>query len=230
MRAHTKHRADIYETDRLVKSKAYLATLGYTGTINVFSAIEKHVHRPRRQMAGAALTDRAMRKFEPTMIREIDVFLKLILESSRSSDSTGQIVDLTDRCRRLGIDISGQLAFGFELKTQTEATNRFLQEGITAANAHNNVLIQFPFLNSHIFAAPLHVLTTGPRNEAFAFVDKMVNTRLSEGKDARQDYFAQIVDQLPKGEDLRKSDLWSEALFMIPAGLSAPSCMHTLMA
>lgn len=169
-------------------------------------------------MAGAALTDRAMRKFEPTMLREINTFLRLVLQSAKATQDQDKVVDLTERCRRLGIDISSALAFGFELATQTSAENRFLQEGITAANAHNNVLIQFPFLNSHIFAYPLHILTTGPRNEAFAFIEKMVNTRVSEGKDARQDYFAQIVDQLPPTEDLRKSDLWSEALFMIPAG------------
>lgn len=193
----------------------YLETLGYTGTINVFSAIEKDVHRPRRQMAGAALTDRAMRKFEPTMTKEIDVFLRQILRSSRSADP---VVDATHRCRRLGMDIVGELAFGFPLRTQTEPTNRFLQEGISAANAHNNVLMQFPRLNSHVLAYPLHVLTTGPRNEAFGFVEKMITTRLSEGKDARDDYFSQIVDVLPKDTDLRTSDLWSEALFLVPAG------------
>lgn len=175
-------------------------------------------------MAGAALTDRAMRKFEPTMLAEIAVFLRQLLESTSERTS----VNLSEGCRRLGIDVSTRLAFGYPLATQTQARNRFLQQGITAANAHNNVLLQWPFLNSHLFAAPLHVLTTGPRNEAMGFVQGMIEDRLrrrEEGKGEDEDedgddYFAQIVDQLPRETDLRKSDLWSEALFMIPAGMT----------
>lgn len=163
-----------------------------------------------------------MRKFEPTMTEEIQTFLKQILATAQSSDPN---VDATQRCRRLGMDIIGQLAFGYRLKTQTESTNRFLQEGITAANAHNNLLIQFPRMNSHVFAGPLHVLTSGPRNQALGFIEKMINTRVGEGVNARQDFYAQVVAQLPKSTDMRKSELWSEALFLIPAGwyLTFPS-------
>lgn len=50
-------------------------------------------------------------------------------------------------------------------------------------------------------------------------MEKMIDTRLSEGTDSRDDYFSQIVDSLPKDTNLRTSDLWSEALFMVPAGL-----------
>lgn len=89
-------------------------------------------------MTGVALTERAMRKFEPTMIKEIEVFLGHILKSSQNYDP---VLGATHSCRRLGIEIIGEPAFGFPLKTQTEPTNRFIQEGITAANAHNNVMI-----------------------------------------------------------------------------------------
>lgn len=178
-------------------------------------------------MAGAALTDRAMRKFEPTMLAEIAVFLLQLLESTEEEEEKKKktSVNLSEGCRRLGIDISTRLAFGYPLATQTQAKNRFLQQGITAANAHNNVLLQWPFLNSHLFAAPLHVLTTGPRNEAMGFVQGMIEERLRRREEGKEedgdDYFAQIVDQLPQGTDLRKSDLWSEALFMIPAGMTS---------
>lgn len=211
---------DIYENDRVVKSDAYLTTLGYTGTINVFSVIDKAAHRPRRQMVGTALTEKAMRTFEPTMTNEINIFLKVMLETCRSASSAAA-VDATQHCRRLGVDIVGRLAFGFPLRTQTEPTNRFLQEGITAANKHNNMLIQFPALNSYVFAYPLHVLTAGPRNEALGFVERMINMRIKEGIDARQDFLARVIDQLPKGTDLRHSEVWSEALFLIPAGKSS---------
>lgn len=151
---------DIYDSPRVVKSFVYLASLGYTGTINVFSAIEKHVHRPRRQLVGATLTDRAMRKFEPTMAAEVDVFIKQILKSTQGSN---KLVNASELCRRLAVDVIGQLSFVYPLKTMTEPTCRFLQEGFSAGNAHNNVMFQFPRINSRILTYPMHLLTTGSR-------------------------------------------------------------------
>lgn len=196
-------KADIYDNSRVVKSPVYLATIGYTRTFNVFGAIEKHVHRPKRQLVGAALTDRAMRQFEPTMAAEIDVFLKQLLKSAHDSNP----VNVTERYRNLAMDVIGQLSFGYPLKTQTESTCRFLREGISAGNAHNNILFQFPRLDSRVFTYPWHILTSGPRKKAFDFVENMINERVSEGNDARRDFYAQVIEQLPKNADLRNSEV-----------------------
>ncbi|ORY58509.1 cytochrome P450 [Pseudomassariella vexata] len=199
---------DIYDNDRVVKSRVYLVTLGFTGTINVFSAIERRVHRVKRKLIGGAVTERSMRDFEPTMASQVHTFLERILASTQAS----QPVNISARCKRLGSDIVGLLAFGFPFNTQTEETYRPLQHGIAASNAHNNVMMQFPRLASLWIAYPLHLLNYAPRKAAFAMIETFITTRMAEGKDARHDLYSQVADEIPPAE------VWSEALFFLPAG------------
>ncbi|KAI0593008.1 cytochrome P450 [Biscogniauxia sp. FL1348] len=205
---------DIYDNDRVVKSHVYLVTLGFTGTINIFSAIDRMVHRSKRKLIGAGVSERAMREFEPTMAEQVNIFLKLILESSQASLP----VNMSDRCKRLTMDIIGLLAFGYAMKTQTEHRYRTLHEGIGASNAHNNILMQFPRLQSRVIAYPLHWVTLNAQKEAFELIENMVKSRLSEARDAKRDLLAQVSEQMEGNPEFRQSDIWSEALFLIPAG------------
>lgn len=205
---------DIYDNDRVVKSRVYLVTLGFTGTINVFSVIDRLAHRSKRKLIGAGVSDRAMREFEPTMASQIDIFLKQIVESSQKSEA----VNMSTRCKRLTLDVIGLLAFGYPMKTQTEERYRTLHGGIEASNAHNNVLMQWPRLQSRAISYPLHYLTLSAQKQAFELIENMIQTRTAEGKDSRRDLYAQVADQLETNPEFRQSDIWSEALFLIPAG------------
>lgn len=205
---------DIYDNERVVKSRVYLVTLGFTGTVNVFSVIDRVAHRSKRKLIGAGVSERAMREFEPTMASQIDIFLKQIVESSRKSEA----VNVSTRCKRLTMDVIGLLAFGYPMKTQTEERYRTLHAGIEASNAHNNVLMQWPRLQSRAIAYPLHYLTLSAQKQAFELIEDMIKTRTTEGKDSRRDLYAQVADQLETNPEFRHSDIWSEALFLIPAG------------
>ncbi|CAJ2512530.1 Uu.00g055450.m01.CDS01 [Anthostomella pinea] len=206
---------DIYDNDRLVKSaRVYLVTLGFTGTINVFSVIDKAVHRSKRKMIGAGVSERAMREFEPTMADQIDIFLKQILESSEKSN----VVNMSERISRLTMDVIGLLAFGYPMNTQTEERYRTLHTGIGASNAHNNILMHWPRLQSKVIAYPLHYLTWFAQKQAFELIENMIKTRTAQGANAKRDLYAQVADQLEANPEFRLSDIWSEGLFLIPAG------------
>ncbi|KAI1349445.1 cytochrome P450 [Xylaria sp. FL0043] len=205
---------DIYDNDRVVKSHVYLVTLGFTGTINVFSVIDRMAHRSKRKLIGAGVSERAMRDFEQTMAGQIDIFLKQILEFSGKSDA----VNMSTYCKRLTMDVIGLLAFGYPMNTQTEERYRTLHGGIEASNAHNNVLMQWPRLQSRAIAYPLHYITLSAQKQAFELIENMIKTRTAEGKDSRHDLYAQVADQLDTNPEFRQSDIWSEALFLIPAG------------
>lgn len=206
---------DIYESDRIAKSQVYLVTLAFTGTTNVFSTIDKNVHRGKRKLIGQAITDRAMRQFEPTMSAQIDIFLKQILASAQVSET----VNMTQRAKRLGMDIVGLLAFGYPLKMQTETTYRALHAGLDSGNAHTNALMQFPRLQSRLVAYPLHVLTWTTLKRTLGQIQHIIQTRLAQDKNAQVDLYSLVIDSLENNEDnLRLSDLWSEALFFLPAG------------
>ncbi|KAI0967187.1 cytochrome P450 [Xylaria arbuscula] len=210
----TKALHDIYDNDRVVKSHVYLVTLGFTGTTNVFSVIDRTAHRSKRKLIGAGVSERAMREFESTMAGQIDIFLKQILESSRNSE----FVNMSTRCKRLTMDVIGLLAFGYPMNTQTEEKYRTLHGGIEASNAHNNVLLHWPRLQSRVIAYPLHYLTLSAQKQAFELIENMIKTRTAEGKGSRRDLYAQVADQLETNPEFRQSDIWSEALFLIPAG------------
>ncbi|KAI1128973.1 cytochrome P450 [Nemania abortiva] len=205
---------DIYNNDRVVKSHVYLVTLGFTGTVNIFSVIDRIAHRTKRKLIGAGVSERAMREFEPTMASQIDIFLKQIVESSQKSEA----VNMSTRCKRLTMDVIGLLAFGYAMNTQTEERYRTLHGGIEASNAHNNVLMQWPRLQSRVIAYPLHYLTLAAQKQAFELIENMIKTRTAEGKDSRRDLYAQVADELETNPEFRLSDVWSEALFLIPAG------------
>lgn len=157
-----------------------------------------------------------MREFEPTMQSQIDIFLKQILASSQKSEA----VNMSTRCKRLTMDVIGLLAFGYNMKNQTEEPYRVLHAGIEGSNAHNNVLMQWPRLTSRAISYPLHYITLSMQKQAFELIENMIKTRTAEGTSARRDLYGQVADQLETNPEFRLSDIWSEALFLIPAGKS----------
>lgn len=101
----------------------------------MFNEADRDLHRKKRKTVGPAISERVMRFFEPEMSQEVQVFLELLLKSSQKNE----VVDMTPRCERLGVDVVGRLAFGFELKSQREPTHRHVAEGIKARSAISSV-------------------------------------------------------------------------------------------
>jgi cytochrome P450 len=140
----------------------------------VFNVIDKTVHRSKRRVVGAAINDRSMRQFEPTMVKEVDIFLLQLLSSSQLS----RPVNMSSKLKRLGIDIVGHLAFGQPHQTQTDPKHRFLIGGITAAGLHNNALMQFPSLAQPWILYPLKLLTLRQQQKGLAKLEKLTQQRL----------------------------------------------------
>ena len=62
----------------------------------MLTAIDKDMHRHKRKLSSKALSDEALREFEPIMIDHVDVFSKMLIEGLESSDysSPKYMVDL----------------------------------------------------------------------------------------------------------------------------------------
>ncbi|ROV95221.1 hypothetical protein VMCG_08528 [Cytospora schulzeri] len=177
---------------------------------NIFNAADRDVHRQKRRIIGPTISERAMRFFEPEMSKEIDVFLRHLLQLSRNNE----VVDMTPLCDRLGIDIVGRLAFGFELNTQSEPTYRHIAAGIKARSAISSVYMAWPGLR---ILDPL-IAFLRPRSYE---IDKenfhkslrtMIGARMALPKDAKHDFYAQV------SEKLVPQDLWVEAIMIVGAG------------
>ncbi|KAK5629094.1 hypothetical protein RRF57_004809 [Xylaria bambusicola] len=205
---------DIYNNERVTKSHVYELTVT-SGKPSIFNAIDKQKHRRKRKLIGQAITDKAMRSFEPTMLGQIDIFIKEVLLASKAS----QPVNITDFTKRLGADIVGHLAFGYALNMQTDPTNRFVLQGLAVGSYQNNSFMQFPMLKNLRLQNLLIIVGYKSRMKYKNLLQQMITHRLSQEKHARNDLYSFVVDHLDDPTvGVTTSELWSEALFFFPAG------------
>ncbi|KAI1820807.1 cytochrome P450 [Xylaria intraflava] len=212
---------DIYRTDKTTKPQAYKALGPSLTTYNVFTATDNQLHRQRRQLVGQILTDASLRAFEPTMIKQVDVLLANLLRSAQKPTSAS--VDMSEETRRLGLDIAGQLAFGYDLKLQTEEKNRFMLTMITKGTFWSSVFLHYPGGRRFRMALVAVKAFRQLREPYFALMQTMINSRMAEEVDAKHDLFSRVAPALRSEGDnaggLRDSELWAEAnLFLTAAG------------
>lgn len=169
------------------------------------------------------------------MSSEIDVFLRLLLNSNEKP------VNMSPLCERLTTDIAGQLAFGQQLKTQTESTNRVFPRAMVSMNAIVNIfsnctfkvciltiflskeqridclIVSWPKLS---MVWPLLRRLNKKNNLAFGnAVRTIIQGRMALPKDAKHDLYSIAADGgTLEGEGLARSELWAEAVFFLPAG------------
>ncbi|XDG04433.1 hypothetical protein ABKA04_004048 [Annulohypoxylon sp. FPYF3050] len=123
---------DIYDNDdKVVKSHVYCAIMQAPGVYNIFTVIDKPSHRVKRKIVGQAINDRSMRTFEPTMLEQIDLFLKTVLASSKES----RPINLTEHIGYLACDIIALLSLGFPLRLQTDPEYRWMVDGAFSTSA-----------------------------------------------------------------------------------------------
>lgn len=158
-----------------------------------------------------------MRDFEPTMMKQIDIFIEQIREASQTATTP---VDMSEWIKRLGMDIVGLLAFGFPLNMQTESTYRFMNKGLNVGGYRANCFMQFPLIKKFGVEHLLAFASRGQRANYVQMMQRMIGTRLSEDKHARHDLYSVVADHLDDPTNgITTSQLWSEALFFFPAGL-----------
>ncbi|KAI4148241.1 MAG: hypothetical protein LQ340_005167 [Diploschistes diacapsis] len=91
------------------------------GAYNIFTAVDKSLHRHKRRVLGRGFSDQCIRSFEPTIFEHIDIFI-------------------------LVYDIMGEFGFGQSFQLQREETNRFLIDAVTATSRKAGVYVQYPAL------------------------------------------------------------------------------------
>ena len=181
----------------------------------IFTAIDRQLHRARRQLIGQVITDRSMRVFEPTMIKHIKIFVLNLLRESQSSNP----VNITKQTRKLGLDLAALLGFGYELNLQTNEENQFIQTVLDTGTWTSNIFLHFP-LARRLRLGPVFMFSLlGIRPRYLALMETMITSRMAEPKDAKHDLYYFVADALATGSgDLAQSDLWAEANLFLSAG------------
>ncbi|KAK7967308.1 cytochrome p450 domain-containing protein [Apiospora aurea] len=150
------------------------------------------------------------------MSQQIDVFLRLLRQGSHSSEPQ----NMTDRCQRLGFDTVGHLAFGCDLKLQTDEANRVMIRMLTMAKMRVATFMHFPALQSLDF-----ILTSLPSKDGKEFrriIREVVNTRVAEGDRGQHGLYA-VMGEHTKPGGIYDGILWPEAISFMTAGGTPPA-------
>lgn len=154
-----------------------------------------------------------MRMFEPVLSSQIDVFLKHLLTSGSKS------VDVSERFRRLAMDIVVHLAYGYPLDLQIHDEHYFILQSISLANWKINSFMNWPFLSK--IGIQLLLNRSPVRHQWRNIVEKMIRTRVEQDSPERRDFYSFVLQNLDaeSAADFRQSELFSESLFFISAGM-----------
>jgi cytochrome P450 len=203
-------RIDIYQNPKITKSRLYLYSTN-NGVPFIFNTLDRSAHARKRKIIGSALSQRSMRMFEPVLSSQVDVFLKHLLAASSSP------VDVSERLRRLAMDIVVHLAYGYPLDLQLHDDHYFILQSISLANFKINSFMNFPFLAK---TGIDYLLKKSPvRIQWRRVVEKMIKTRLEQDSPDRHDFYSFVLQNLSaESTDFRQSELFSESLFFISAG------------
>ncbi|KAH7309080.1 cytochrome P450 [Stachybotrys elegans] len=204
---------DIYLNDRLFKSHIYNDIRHADLKNSVFDTVDKPTHRWKRKLIGQGVSERSMRIFLPTMLEQIDVFLDLLASSSKTP------VNMTDRLKRLGMDLISILALGYPLNTQTEEKNRFMINAHILGEFRGNLFLHFTTIKKLRIYEVLERLAAADVKHYFNTVENMLKTRIEEDKNVRHDLYSLIGDEMnPNKEYSVSSEIWAELGFFFPAG------------
>ncbi|KAI1406722.1 cytochrome P450 [Hypoxylon fuscum] len=206
--------AQIYNNDRVTKPVAYLSNQVTPGVFNVWSALDRDLHRQKRKLIGPAVNDRSMRAFEPTMTEQVDILIRLVAQSQ------GRPIDMSWRCNYLGMDVVSLLSFGFALNSQTHEQYRFLSDKMAPNNRRLNAVMQVPSIARYRLQVPINMIWQRSRQPVFDLLELMIKRRTGQPQDAHHDLWSFIADSMKtdEGKDLQARDLWMEAIFFIVAG------------
>lgn len=206
---------DIYQSDRV--SKAYTYGNSVRNNVdNVFTARNKDVHRAKRKMIAPALSERAVKSFEPTVEDHITVYLKQILEASRTS----RPVNMTERVKYLALDIVTKLSFGYPFDTQTKEENRFVSKALAFGLYRGNVWHHVYFLSRLWVYRVFDWVLFSAREKYSRLLEKMIRSRVAQGPNGERDFYSFISELGTDSDNVRKGELWWEAHFLVVAGES----------
>lgn len=163
-----------------------------------------------------------MRTFEPIILQQLEIFLKLI----RGSCTGSSPVNVSKRLDYLSCDIVGLLSFGYQLKLQTDDKHRFMVRGMYFGNYFTNARMQFFRLHQLQLRSIIHYFNTSILERYKKLLERMITNRMSQDEYARHDLYAvssqASAEAIDPSESIRISEIWAEATLFFPAGMSVP--------
>ncbi|KAK7976912.1 hypothetical protein PG989_015375 [Apiospora arundinis] len=207
---------DIYRDAKFTKSRTYLISQRHPGVYGLFNSVDQELHQSKRKLVARRYSPKEVHAFEPTMIDQIDIFIKQLAESCRNPDHGP--VNMTKQAKYLAIDMMGHFLFGYPLKLQTESTHRVMAS--SKANFFFNVGAQLPFLvDVGVLRAVQYLWSRMSSKNYIQALDKIITNRLSQGPKVKEELLFMSAKSRISADDTEwLRDIRTEAVWHMLAG------------
>ncbi|KAL2412762.1 Cytochrome P450 monooxygenase ataY [Exophiala dermatitidis] len=186
--------------------------------LNLASTTDKTVHARKRRIISHAMSEAALRSYEPVMLDKIRLFCKQLADPTTFG---GEYKNMSRWFSYLTYDIMGTLTFSQSYDMLTKDDHHFIQPLIDAYQHSQVILGAYPQIE-HWGLAPLLFLKIMADNKKFrAYVDNQVTHRINQEKSGNgpDDIFKLLLNYKNKetGESMDFKELSDEAVVLIIA-------------
>ncbi|KAI9812638.1 MAG: hypothetical protein M1827_004627 [Pycnora praestabilis] len=191
------------------------------GAWSTLTMIDKHMHRPRRKMMSKALSDDALKVYEPEMVEHVNILLGLLGEGQRS-DGWSSPKDMSAICMRLTLDVMCDFGFGQKVGLQTDRSLDYIPKALQNYSWRMGIYEQYPQLASLGVEKCASCFSYGLElKEKFQnWSENFASNVLTRDGSKQQGQFSIIRDSKDAitGKGLSDLQLWAEGSFMMLAG------------
>lgn len=215
---------ELYHSRNVQKAVGYTTMVPEPGAYNIFTAVDKSIHRHKRKVLSQGFSDQCIRSFEPTILEHVDIFVRNFLEKPAVDQVSGWStpVDMTLACRYLGYDIMGEFGFGQSFQLQSDEKNHFLIDAVTATSRKAGVYVLYPALQKLQLEKLFYKRGLVMRQKYLDLMSWLVRSRKAAEAEKfnRPDLLTFLVDAKDPetGEGFTESEMWAESRFLLIAG------------
>lgn len=218
--------AAIYNDNDFAKSKRFETFLTHPGVRPLGFLTDNQEARLRRKAITAGLSDRNLRDFEPSLLDQVQLFLKYIIEHQ------GHSVNLSPACKYFTFDVSSLYVRGKSWNTLTMPAKRVYIKLLAASNHRYYVCLQNPILSTSRFTAlmyPRTVMALAIRGfwkkceRTFYKTKKVAGIYLPNSKRNLLSYISSIYED--RQNPFKENMIMAESTFILDAGQFRSLCL-----
>lgn len=209
---------------------------------NTLTLIDKKAHGRKRRIISQGLSDAALRRYQPAILKHINELCGALVGSKPSEWSVPRNVAhycmlcplisrsiLTTIVNFLTFDIMSDVLFGEHYNMVTSEEHRYVVKAIEDSNVRTSVLAQAPLLAFRRWDRKIFAESILARNKFIQFVNTLLQRRFKAAKSARQDVFTFLLDAKDPEtqQSLSLAEIGAETTTLVVAGMYPSPCLSS---
>lgn len=115
------------------------------GAWSILTAIDKDMHRHKRKLLSKALSDEALKRFEPALNEYVNIFSEKLIKGTEPGQWSSQ-KNMIDHCKKLTTEVMGDFCFGQKIAMMKDQSLDFIFDVLGSYSWRMGVYEQFPQL------------------------------------------------------------------------------------